>query len=330
MAVITGLLLLITASALAVNTNMWLLPETGGGYSSATATTNAVAKTNSSKVTSNVSPKIGVSSNPVFLIRLYGIDLPPTNTVEFSGDAETVVTNIHTGLMPTNDWHLYTSDFIQGPTLTNHSKWFVLDIQTVNTNYFFSPNDLRFSESSSATSDLFSNSFSYGTNSFVYTKQAAGYLIGPSGPSSDTVITTGLWTNKVNRFIFVGHQSIYFICNNSAQSNSVDGYLNSAAVNFRITGTFSINDGVNSASASLSVYRQTGPSSPVLNIGTSVNQTENVGLTSISQYDTWIIQATPSLQTTTWSDIATVSGGLNNFNWTNGPNPMKFFRAKLQ
>ena len=271
------------------------------------------------------------TSNP--LARAYTIAVwgPTTNSPSYTNWANNTVSNIYNGNTLPNDWRLRTSYFIQGPDETNNTVWFATHIMAANTNYVFSPNSLLFSENSSATPDYFSTGYVY-TNNYTYTPQAIGVIWGAGGARvNDTILRSGLWTNKVNEFVFIGHESLYFICSNAGQSNSVDSYFTTVTNNLRITGTFSLNDGTNPVvSASKSFYRQTPPSVPTINIVRTGVQQENISLSNISTNDSWMVQRTPKLLPTTWTDLATLSGGLNSFNWQNGTNKTMFYRAVLE
>ena len=325
--VITSILL----TGMAVNATDEPLPQMEDGGNGAVVDTTAQKTVNvmTAKSASFVTPRtVPVNNTPQ--VRVYTIAVlgPSTNNwVIYTNFSDGVVTKIHNGIALSNSWNLATGSFIQGVDKTNDSVWFATHIVSTSTNYMFSPNWLTFTESSSEPANVFSNKVVY-TDPYIYTPQAMGIVWGPGG---NTILTTGQWTNLVNEFIFIGHQSKYFVVSTVGQSNSVDGYFNSAAVNFRITGTFNLNDGVNPVvSASHSFYRQTVPSQPALGIARLAGQEELVSLTGTSTNDSWIIQRSPALLPTTWTDVATIGGGLSNFVWQYGTNSTEFFRAALQ
>lgn len=271
--------------------------------------------------------------NPVVSIYTIAVWGPPTNAPGFIPWANTVVSNLYNNVILTNDWRLQTPYFVQNSTnQTNNTVWYATHLISNNTNYMFSPTGLTFNASSSDPANVFYATFSYNTGNFIYTPQAMGVVWGPGGArKSDTLLTTGSWTNMVNEFVFIGHESTYWICTNATQYNQVDNYFSGATVNMRTTGTFTFNNGINPAvSASKSFYRQTSPNAPKLTISGNRNQTETISLNPISPYDSWIIQGTLNLLPTSWNNITSLSGGLTAFNWQNGTNKMEFFRAVLE
>lgn len=273
------------------------------------------------------------TTSPVVTIYTQAVWGPPTNAPGYIPWANMIASNVYAGVTLSNDWHLQTPYFVQNSTnQTNNTVWYLNHMVSNSTNYMFSPTGMTFNASSSDSANVFYESFSYSTGNFIYTPHAIGVKWGPGGArKSDTLLTTGSWTNPVNEFIFIGHEATYWICTNSTQYTQVDSYFSGATVNMRATGTFTFNDGVNpSVSASKSFYRQTQPSAPTLTINRAGNQVETVSASPISPYDSWIIQGTLNLQPTSWTNITSLSGGLTAFNWQNGTNKMELFRAVLE
>jgi len=276
-------------------------------------------------------------------VRMYIIPVsgPQFADPAFAGWAQGVVSNIYSSNPPGSNvgYYLNTSyfaaDLSRYPSpFTNSTVRFALRVTAVNPGYMFTPNDLLFTERSSDA--LLDYRFVY-TNpipSYIaYTPQAIGVVRGIDGSVSAVYTNFENWSNMVSEFIFIGPQSrCYEYGTNVSISlqysyTDLSDYLDS--VSDQITGTWSIDDGVNLiASASKTFYRFGTPANVSLGIRALGGTNYQISFVSSSN-DTWTVQESPTIAGfVIWRDIFTASGAVI-VNWSS-TNICDFFRGVLQ
>ncbi len=258
------------------------------------------------------------------VIEVFGVLGPAQNQPGFAAFAEGVVQQVYTNGQPTGalEYRIHATNLMQNSADTDSNVWFVVKVSSSN---MFSADQIDFKQKSSDTGNAFAQSVLFTNSSYIYNLRCLGVIHGPGGPrSSDSLVTSGSLTNKVNECIFIGVMTRFQRYTNDAHRTTILGQFNSIP-NFYTTGTWQLkSNNVVLQRASKSLRTQSFPTPAVLSVSRagSINW---VGINCDAD-DTYYLESRVTLSSP-WIRRGIVNSG-DIFEESNIG--MDFYRARLQ
>lgn len=155
----------------------------------------------------------------------------------------------------------------QTPAQTNNTIWFVIHVVSKDPNYKFLPSKLSFVGGSSDNSNYLATASSLASDpNYTYSPRFWGINWGSGGMRvNDTILSTP-GSGKISEVpaseaIFIGAQLNYYMADYSAWIMGFSDYS--------VNGTWSLNDGTNTAHASITLHTKIIPSLPWLSLSTT-------------------------------------------------------------